>query len=117
MNTKDIPKLNEVFKVEESATDAPAVAQTLRQAGLGVRPCGLNADWSSQAWYLGNGQPNVDPNGLYLVDVEEDGPETFQVMRYNPEADDESGDREAVGPDEPVTLEQAVKIAKETLGK
>ncbi len=54
------------------------VARALTRAGLPVRPCGLNADWSVAAWYLGPppGKDDLGRNrtegGFYLLDTEDD---------------------------------------------
>tara|TARA_R110000824_G_scaffold180061_7_gene360474 strand:+ start:4787 stop:5677 length:891 start_codon:yes stop_codon:yes gene_type:complete len=46
---------------------------------LGCSPCGLNADWNSQAWHLSKGAaPNTRSGDFYLLDCE-DG--TFHVCR------------------------------------
>jgi len=35
------------------------------------KPCGLNADWSTQAWYIGTGTPNEMLDDYYIVDNED----------------------------------------------
>ena len=45
----------------------------------GIRDnCGFNADWCVSAYHLGNGAPNHEPGGIYLID-NEDG--TWDVSR------------------------------------
>ncbi len=36
-----------------------------------VDDCGSNADWFSAAYHLGNGAPNHEPGGVYLLDNED----------------------------------------------
>tara|TARA_R100001163_G_scaffold48310_1_gene36316 strand:- start:1632 stop:2075 length:444 start_codon:yes stop_codon:yes gene_type:complete len=44
-------------------------------------PCGLNADWCTQAWHYGTNEPNSVDGDYYVCD-DEDG--TFSVNRYFP---------------------------------
>ena len=41
-----------------------------REAGFS--PCGLNADWITQAWFIGPGVANDTDGGYYLIDNEDD---------------------------------------------
>lgn len=43
-----------------------------------VDDCGLNADWGVSAYHLGDGAPNHEPGGVYLLD-NEDG--TWDIVR------------------------------------
>ncbi len=72
------------------------VALYLNQAGLRVRPCGLNADWSVQSWYLGPPPGFLDlganrtEGGLYLLDSESEddaGYPLFALVRQHIEVD------------------------------
>lgn len=62
------------------------IADALRAAGLPVRPCGLNADWSVRAWHLGptDHHPNHHDGDVYLLDDESPDAQTFSVVRYYP---------------------------------
>ncbi len=78
--------------------DAPerdVVEKFLELNGLPVRFCGLNADWSVNAWYLGPppGMPSRGSNrtegGLYLLDTEEDldGVDQYALVRQHLDED------------------------------
>lgn len=72
----------------------PGVETALTQRGFPVRPCGLNADWSVRAWFLGQGRPNMDDGGFYLLDTEQDGADgpVFEVVqRFHEELDTPNG--------------------------
>jgi hypothetical protein len=60
------------------------IEHRLRLAGLPVRGCGLNADWSTRAWHLGpSAEPNRNDGDLYILDSET--PErTFALVRHWP---------------------------------
>ncbi len=62
-------------------TDQDIVAEYLEAAGLPVKPCGLNADWSSCAWHLAIGRTNITDGGLYLLDDEEGN--TYSIVKRN----------------------------------
>lgn len=82
-NTK-APKLNDVFA--ESSDPIDQMRQVFRKNRLPFSPCGLNADWSYQAFHLGpSPKPNVTDGDLYIVDEEDDnGGDTYSLVRYNP---------------------------------
>lgn len=62
-----------------------AIKEALTAAGLPYRPCGLNADWSVEAYHCGpSATPNATPGDLYILD-DEDG--TFAVAHYYPGED------------------------------
>lgn len=55
------------------------IEAAMRKAGLPVRFCGLNADWSFEAWHLGpSAEPNVNLGDYYLLDTED---EKFAVVQ------------------------------------
>lgn len=68
------------------------VAAMLREVGLPVKPCGLNADWCVSAWHLSRGEPNVTSGDHYLIDSEEkneQGDWLFEIVTrsYNDDGD------------------------------
>lgn len=40
--------------------------------------CGLNADWSVEAWHVSKGEPNITDGDYYVTDNEDD---TFSIVR------------------------------------
>ncbi len=68
------------------------VADELKRKGLKGRQCGLNADWSVQAWQLSPGPLNRVSGGVFLLDTEEqdrEGWDLFNIVRRFDEEDPE----------------------------
>ncbi|TNE90348.1 MAG: hypothetical protein EP330_08510 [Deltaproteobacteria bacterium] len=63
--------------------------KAFRQAlwDLGLRRCGLNADWSVEAWHLGQGKPNVRGGDVYVLDDEMDDGSWGIVQRWHVDDD------------------------------
>lgn len=87
--------------------------EELKKAGLPTVACGLNADWSVQAFYIGGNKPNMTDGDLYILHEEEGAGSTYSVVRYFPseyEKDDYDTDNlirvlgEGLGPAEAVEL-------------
>ena len=77
---------------EEFIEQAQELIEEFLNLKLG-RSVGLNADWSSEAWHMGPGQPNRTSGDFYIVDTEDgNGPEMefVIVQRWY---DDDAGDR------------------------
>ena len=77
--------------------------------------CGLNADWSFEAWHYGDNEPNCVDGDYYIVDLEGDG---FKVVQYFPsELLKEDCDYEKVTKHHALleSLEDAKKYIKEKL--
>ena len=73
--------------------------------------CGLNADWSVQAYYLGEGEPNTLTGQLYVLDNED---ETFSLVQrnYSDSDNDEILEYAKFG-----DLDEAIRKGKELSGK
>lgn len=75
------------------------VERALREVGLPVKPCGLNADWCVSAWHLSNGTPNQKDGDYYLLDTEEtndDGDCLFEIVTRFYATDDDLTDNDVV---------------------
>ena len=86
------------------------IEAALRSAGLPVVRCGLNADWSVQAWCFGPGEANRRSGQLFLLD-EEDG-DDFAVVRRHWDADMENDRVEYLRGEDAMTLAQAIEVLK-----
>lgn len=77
--------------------------------------CGLNADWSFEAWHYGDNEPNCVDGDYYIVDLEGDG---FQVVQYFPNElmkDDYDDEKVKVFHALVESLEDGIKYIKEKL--
>lgn len=81
--------------IEEDCPICANVADQLAKRNLPVKPCGLNADWSVEAWHLSAGEPNKTSGDYYLTDDElqdNDGHAMFSICQRFYTADLPNGD-------------------------